>query len=172
MKIFISIFVVFSIAFSAAGQNSNIQPFQNKNSLQLELMGPTVFYSLNYERILINGERLKTSAQLGISYYPPSTGVRDLWIPIGINEIISFGNHHLEVGLGYLPVREALRDSDLEVIEWEWSHMVNGRIGYRYQKPDGRLIIRADFTPVLEIQNLGSGDAFHPLGGVSVGYSF
>ncbi len=172
MKIFISVFVVFSIALSASAQNSSIQPFQNKNSFQLELMGPTVFYSLNYERILINGERFKTSAQLGISYYPPSTGMRDLWIPIGINEIISFGNHHLEVGLGYLPVREALRDSEMEAVEWEWSHMLNGRIGYRYQKPDGRLIIRADFTPVFEIGYMSGGDGFHPLGGVSVGYCF
>ncbi len=172
MKIFISGFIVLSIAFSAYGQNSNNQPFQKKNSLQLELIGPTVFYSLNYERILINGERFKTAAQLGISYYPPSMGMRDLWIPMGVNEIISFGNHHLEAGIGYMPIREAIRDEDLQVEEWFWSQMLTGRIGYRYQKPNGRLILRADFTPVLEIGNLGNGDAFHPLGGVSVGYSF
>lgn len=172
MKIYISVLIALSIAFSAYGQNNDIEPFQKKNSLQLELVGPTVFYSLNYERILINGGRFKTAAQLGISYYPPKMGMRDIWFPMGINEIISFGNHHIEAGIGYMPIREAYRDPDLQVREWFWSHMVTGRIGYRYQKPNGHLILRAAFTPVLEIDILGHGDEFHPLGGVSVGYSF
>ena len=120
----------------------------------------------------MNGNRFKTASQVGVSYYPPKTGMRDIWIPIGINELLSFGNHHLEAGIGYLPIREATRDPELQVREWFWSHMVTGRIGYRFQKPDGRLILRAAFIPVLEIDQLGHGDEFHPLGGISVGYSF
>jgi hypothetical protein len=172
MKILFSVLIVLSIALSTSGQNSNLQPFQKKNSFQLDLVGPTVFYSMNYERIVFNGGRLKTSAQLGISYYPPRMGMRDIWFPMGINEVISFGNHHFEAGIGYMPIREAYRYTDLQVREWFWSHMATGRIGYRYQKPGGRLILRAAFTPVLEIEILGHGDEFHPLGGVSVGYSF
>lgn len=172
MKKHFTVFVFLLIAFSAHCQNNTIHPFQNKNSIQLELGGPAVFYSLNYERILLNSGRLKTAAQVGISYYPPKMGMRDIWIPIGINEIISFGNHHLEAGIGYMPIREALREPDLQVRDWFWSHIMTGRIGYRYQKPGGHFILRAAFTPVLEIDILGHGDKFHPLGGVSVGYSF
>ncbi len=131
-----------------------------------------MFYSLNYERILLNGERFKTASQVGISYYPPKAGMRDIWIPIGINELFSFGNHHLEAGIGYMPIREATRDLENNPDEWFWSHMTTGRIGYRYQKPSGRLILRAAFTPILEIDPLGHGDEFHPLGGISIGYSF
>lgn len=172
MKKHLIVFLLFIFGITSHCQDKTLSPFQNKNSFQLEILGSTVFYSLNYERILINGGRLKTAAQAGISYYPPSLGVRDFWLPIGINEIISFGNHHIEAGMGYMPVRESLRDPDLQVIEWFWSHMITGRIGYRYQKPDGHLILRAAFTPVLEVNIPGFGAEFHPLAGVSLGYSF
>ena len=159
-------------AFALHGQEEPTSAFQYKNSVQLELAGPAIFYSLNYERILWNGNRFKTAAQAGISYYPPSVGMRDIWIPIGVNEIFSMGSHHIEAGLGYMPVIEASRDENLEPREWFWSNLATARIGYRYQKPDGHLILRAAFTPVLELESLSSGDSFHPLGGLSVGYSF
>jgi len=34
------------------------------------------------------------------------------------------------------------------------------------------LLLSLAFTPVLEVDILGHGDEFHPLGGVTVGYSF
>jgi len=34
------------------------------------------------------------------------------------------------------------------------------------------LLFSLAFPPVLEIEILGHGDEFHPLGGVTVGYSF
>lgn len=154
------------------GQEKTTSTFQNKNSLQLELAGPTVIYSLNYERILYNRDRFKTAAQAGISYYPPSTGMRDIWIPIGVNEIFSMGVHHIEAGLGYMAIIEASRDENNEPVEWNWNHMLTARLGYRYQKPEGHLILRAGFTPVFELGSFPDGDYFHPLGGLSVGYGF
>ena len=172
MKKHLTVFIILLLAFTAYSQEHTNQSFQNKNSFQVDLGGHGLFYSLNYERILLNGERFKTASQVGISYYPPKVGMLDIWIPIGINELFSFGNHHLEAGIGYMPIREATRDPDLQVREWFWSHMMTGRIGYRYQKPGGHLILRAAFTPVLEVDPLVHGGEFHPLGGISVGYSF
>jgi len=128
-----------------------------------------LFYSINYERILVNADRFKTASQLGFSYYPPSTGVRDFWIPLSINEILSYGKHHIEAGLGYVLIREAARDQENNPDYWFWSGLISGRIGYRFQKPSGRLIFRAAFTPMLEYD---SAFEFHPLAGISVGYSF
>ena len=171
MERFILCLLIAIISISSYSQGDQGR-FQNKNSLQVDLDGPGIFYSLNYERVLLNGEKFKTTSQVGVSYYPPQTGMRDIWIPIGINELISYGNHHLEVGIGYMPIREALRDPELQVREWIWSHTATGRLGYRYQKNDGHLILRVAFTPVLEIDPLNHGGEFHPLGGVSIGYSF
>lgn len=151
------------------GQDENASIFQHKNSVQLDIGGHGLFYALNYERILLNGNRFKTASQVGISYYPAPTGIRDLWMPIGINELFSLGNHHIEAGVGYIVIREASRDAENNPDEWFWSSLMSGRIGYRFQKPGGRLILRAAFTPVMEH---GTAHEFHPLGGASVGYSF
>lgn len=142
--------------------------FKNKNSVQMELFGHGLFYSLNYERIIFNGENLKTSGQIGLAYYPPKTDIRDIWIPAVINELISFDMHHLELGFGYLFINEGIRNLENEIISREWNGMLTGRIGYRYQKPSGRFIFRVGFTPLYELD----GKEFHPLGGVSFGYNF
>jgi len=128
----------------------------NPNSVQLELGGHGLIYSLNYERILSNNDIFKTAGQIGISYYPPVTGIIDVWIPLGINEIISFGNHHIEAGVGVIVIRESTREPDNSASDWNWNGFLSGRIGYRYQKPSGRFILRAGFTPVIE-SNLFNG---------------
>jgi hypothetical protein len=125
------------------GQEDHSDPFNFKNSAQIEVGGHGLFYSLNYERILINGSQFKTTAQGGISFYPKHTGVRDLWMPIVVNELFSFTKHHLEIGIGHVLIREASRDMENNPINWYWSGVITGRIGYRYQQPAGRIIIRA-----------------------------
>ena len=169
MKKHLTVFFFSLITLSAISQQTDNKKFHHRNSFQIELGGHGLFYSLNYERILVNGQNFKTNAQLGISYYPPSTGVRDVWMPIYINELYSFGNHHIEGGLGYVVIREAIRDTENNPEEWFWSGLFTGRIGYRFQKPDGRLILRAGFTPFMEHD---IATEFHPSGGASIGYSF
>jgi len=172
MKTFLFVSVIALFSLPSYSQESSIAPFEHKNSFQVDLGEPGLFYSINYERILLNGGRFKTAAQIGASYYPPTTGIRDLWIPMGINELFSFGNHHLEAGIGYVLLREAARDSENNPDYWFWSHMLSGRIGYRYQKPGGHLILRAAFTPLLGFELSNNITEFHPMGGISVGYSF
>jgi len=166
-KLIVLFLSFFSI--SAISQQASEGSFQNKNSFQFELGGHGLIYSFNYERILLNGHKFKTASQIGISYYPPSAGMRDIWFPICINELYSFGSHHIEGGIGYVIIREATRDMEDNLDEWFWSGVFTGRIGYRYQKPDGRLILRAGFTPFMEH---GTAHEFHPSGGISVGYNF
>lgn len=169
MKKHLTVFLLSLITLSAISQQTDDKKFQHRNSFQIELGGHGLVYSINYERILVNAQNFKTTAQLGISYYPPSTGVRDVWMPICVNELYSFGNHHIEGGLGYVVIREARRDTENNPDEWFWSGVFTGRIGYRFQKPDGRLILRAGFTPFMEH---GTAHEIHPSGGASVGYSF
>lgn len=168
----LTILFLLPLAMYVSCQDVAGDPFQHKNSIQADVGGHGIYYSLNYERVFVNRNVYKTAFQLGTSYYPPSTGIRDIWIPIGINEIFLQGKHHLEAGLGYLPVIEASRNLQGVAREWFWSHLALGRAGYRFQKPEGRLILRVAFTPVLELDRLGHGDKFHPLGGISVGYAF
>ena len=152
-----------------------------KNNAQLELGGHGILYSVNYERFIINKEKFKTAIQLGVAYYPPFTGLRDVWIPVGVNEIISFGKHHIEAGIGTIIIRESTRGVDNQAVDWDWNGFFSGRLGYRYQKTDGKFLWRAGFTPVIEstlfdhataIPRESLFIAFYPLAALSVGYSF
>jgi hypothetical protein len=139
--------------------------FDKKNSVQFELFGHGLFYSVNYERVLINRHKFKTTAQAGISFYP--VDIRMLWIPLSVNQLISFNQHHLELGIGQV----LTLDSD------EWEPFGSFRIGYRYQKPEGRFLFRAGFTPFIEYAAaLEYKDRrqmeLYPSGGLAIGYSF
>ena len=170
MKKFTTILFFSVLTLTAYSQEQLDFPlrFKNKNSIQMELFGHGLFYSLNYERIILNGESLKTSGQVGLAYYPPKTDVRDIWVPVIINEIFSYERHHLEFGLGHVFINESNRTLEDEIISREWNGMLTGRFGYRYQKPSGRFIFRAGFTPLYEYDS----KEFHPLGGLSFGYNF
>lgn len=144
-------------------------PFVYKNSIQAELFGHGLFYSIGYERLFINGQIFKTTGQIGLSYYPPKTGIIDLWIPVVINELFSFGKHHIEVGIGHVFTNEAPRNNDYQMLRYEWGGFLTARLGYRYQQPNERFIFRAGFTPFLEYRHITE---LHPSGGLAIGYSF
>lgn len=170
MKLLFSICILVFLLVPAFGQDpgNNALPFGNKNSVQFELGGHGLFYSFNYERVVLNGHRFKTTVQAGASYYPPQTDVIPVWIPLMANELFSFGNHHIEAGLGYVFTWEYIEKEFREAYS-PWGGFFAGRIGYRYQKPSGRLVLRAGFTPLLEHRDWLD---FHPLGGLAVGYCF
>lgn len=160
------------IGFTHAQDVSYKKSFTKKNSVQLDLGGHGFLYSLNFERIIFNSDRFKTGLQAGVSYYPVSTGVRNFWFPMTLNEIISFNQHHVEIGGGVVFTYEKIMSSEQYHIpsRWEWFKFYAGRIGYRYQKPEGKFIFRAGFTPLMEIEDFYR--EFHPTGGVSFGYAF
>ena len=152
---------------------------QWRNNLQLELGGHGLFYSLNYEHVFLNADRLKTTAQAGIGAYPVSTGIMPFWFPVSVNQLLSFGNHHLELGAGMVPALSGTMDTNNEMEDWYWMVFLSGRVGYRYQKPGGKFLIRAGFTPLLEVSWLDFSNGsnlslpeWHPLGAVSFGYCF
>jgi len=149
------------------------QAFQRKNSVQLELGGHGLFYSVNYERNLLNADHFKTSVQIGFSFYPAPIDLRcRLWVPVSFNQLISHNQHHLELGLGIV-FTEFQNYGDMEGnIHYKMglTPFLSGKAGYRYQKPDGRMQYKVLFTPLLERENGITG--FHPLGAVSIGYTF
>lgn len=172
------IMLIFSIV-SINGQCQEDNKFQFKNSFHFEIGGSGRYYSLNYERNIINKNLLKTSGQFGIRYFPGAWS--DISLPIGINEQFSFNIHHIELGIGMVATREMIRDplEKYAIIGRFWSCALTGRLGYRYQKPDGKYIWRIGFTPFLFrersqlIEDPGAPfKIFTPWGAVSIGYAF
>jgi hypothetical protein len=125
-------------SFAQAGKNKYESPsFKYRNTAQLELMGVGAFYSLNYERNIVNLAHHKTSVQVGGSYFPPSSGVINISILLGISQLISFNQHHIELGAGTMfTFSEEGRE---RLVDYSYENFLNCKIGYRYQKPQGRM---------------------------------
>jgi hypothetical protein len=152
------------------------RPYTFVNSVQLELGGAGVAYSLNYERILLNGRWLKTGIRGGLGITPPFQGesTPQVRIPILVNEQLSFGSQHIELGAG-------VSIMNTYNFLFEKFGFMFGRftsfgvmsLGYRYQKPEGRLILKAAYTPMVSLRQNGSGPVHVFQGfGVTVGYAF
>lgn len=172
--------LILLLVFSILSININCQDdtkFISRNSFHIELGGSGLYYSLNYERNIINRDILKTSVQIGIRYFPG--GFTDITFPFGINEQFSFNMHHIELGFGMVPTRQIFRDpsEQYEIIHSYWINPLTGRLGYRYQKPDGKFIWRIGFTPFLGREGKifnpqGPYKLFAPWGSISLGYAW
>jgi len=166
--------IVVSASFNlgAQDQRNAVGGFKYVNTVHAELFGHGFMYSLSYERLLINTWQHKTSIQIGASFYPPHEGIGVFWIPIMVNEIVSFGKHHVEFGVGHV-ARPNWTLGEVPLGVW-----LNGflalRAGYRYQPSDSRMLFRIGFTPFICYPFAGSmeGWCFIPFGGIGMGYNF
>ena len=174
------------VFFSLVCPNNSSAQFQKYNSVSLELGGHGVFYSINYERVFLNRERWKIAGDVGLSWYPQKTGMIDFWIPTLITGLISFNQHHLEAGFGHIYTIENPPPENylgLPVPNYH-NNLITCRFGYRYQKPNGRLILKIAYTPMQEYavinkkvdpyitENRYYMSEFHYLAGISIGYAF
>jgi hypothetical protein len=131
------------------------------------LFGTNALYSFNYERVIINGQKFKTSGQLGFTYLTPEWNADYLVCGI-LSELISFNKHHIEIGLGYGIAYDGTPTIDTESSSFDY---FTGRLGYRYQKPSGRFVFKLGFTPHVILQDDNSID-YGPWGGILFGYNF
>ncbi len=154
------------------GQQSD--KFTLKNSVEFELFGQGGFYSLNYERTIFNREKFKTLAEAGIAGYPQSTGVIPLFVPVSINQLFSFHSNHLELGVGHVLINDRLPDGSND-----YKFFGSFKIGYRYQKPDGKFLFKAALTPFVDYWDTVGNTIYVnasvnvvPWGGLTLGYNF
>lgn len=162
------------------------RPYTRLNSVQFELLGNGGHYSLNYERILVNGPRFKTAARIGAAVWSPPIFVQgmlpELWMPMLVNEQISFGSHHLQGGAGLLLTNFVdFPGTNFRFVE-NGGRVVypyaTGELGYRFQRPECRLMFKLSYTPFYRLyttreffENALGGRWGHS-GGLAVGYAF
>lgn len=159
------------------------EPFYFKNNLQLELGGHGLIYSLNYERIFVNATKMKMTTKVGVSYYGPESGVIGFWLPFSVNGLWSFDLHHVEFGIGQVITKEKIGEARGNSVD-DWDMLGTMILGYRWQKPEGRFLFRAVFTPFLvinynqrQVEPARRNDPIFdtwliPSGAVSFGYAF
>ncbi len=169
-KLLLIFWILFSCLF-ATGQPSD--SFYNtsikSSSVQLELLGNGFAYSVSYEHILINKSKFKTAAQIGVEYLPPNASV-DFVLPVQVCQLYSFEKHHLELGIGYSFIFDLWNEEKNK----QMSGIFTGRIGYRFQKPDGKFLMRIGFIPLRTHYRSIEGEYYkiEAWGGISFGYAF
>lgn len=178
MKYILLVILAFSIGNTASAQIK-------KNSLYLEAGGNTIYYSINYDRIIPLTPRLKLAPRVGFMYLPMSsiynyTSFEDISIPLEANLLWSkneASRHHVEGGLGLnlFQIQDGVNSAGEN--KTLFRKITTIRFGYRNQKADGGLMYRAGLLVPITRDNFsnldGSDDLFYTFwAGFSIGYSF
>jgi hypothetical protein len=176
------VYLLLLAAFFSADAQRAEQPMQ-KNTFFLELGGNGLFYSLNYDRILLGRSTWKLSGRMGGLYFPGlgEANRHMIGLPLELSYLRGRNNHHLELGLGFTPMYDTYPimglDGQKDVVQ-DLALMGVARIGYRHQKREGGLFYKIGFTPLLgtvyDLSNRLSRPTelfAYPLVGLSLGYT-
>ncbi|TPE43762.1 hypothetical protein FJM65_12205 [Pontibacter mangrovi] len=143
--------------------------FTARNAAYLEISGTSDTYSFNLDRIVYQHSVFKTAVRAGIGtnlfFQEGEPGVYPI-VPLELLGLVGATENHLEVGLGY--TRRFTDHPDL------MRHMYFARVGLRYQRPKGGLLVRLAVTPFVSPENKSDtpGLPVVPRFGLSVGRSF
>ncbi len=143
--------------------------FSAKTSLYAELGGNGDAYSLNVDRIVYQDAMFKTALRVGLSsnlfFLEQESGVYPV-VPVEVSGMLGRYRKHIEAGLGY--TRRFTTEPDLI------QNMYFGRVGFRYQQPQGGMLVRVGLTPFLsaEVDRKTPGLTLVPRFAFSIGRSF
>jgi hypothetical protein len=154
-----------------------------KNAIYVDLLGPGLFYSINYDRMLTDD----LSARIGFSYLSFGASAGDgtgtasasaefsYWaVPVTVSYLgIGSDSNMLEVGGGPVIMNvkgSGVVETDDTASGAEASATVfamTGMVGYRHQPADGGFVFRVGASPVMAF-----GAGFLPWGYLSLGAAF
>lgn len=140
--IVISVFLLFIINIGYSQDKGSA--VLARNTLYIDLATKGAYYSLNYDRIFHQGDKLNFSGKIGFSIFKDV-----LALPLGINLFTGKKNHHFDLGIIFMPYIEKyksfLSKNDLSD---KFLYIIPG-IGYRYQKQEGGFYFKTTFSPML-----------------------
>ncbi len=175
-----------TMAFSKTKKDFRAIP---KNSVYLELGGPALLVSFNYERVFPLGKCLYLSGRTGIGDLP--SFYNTLSVPFMMNGMYQVSNSFLlELGIGVNLTYTFWPDSqggggifDSGPVESGsfFDPLLTCLVGIRVQSKKG-FLFRLGFTPLIELtknsekgtlnKQFGMNTSFVPWAGISFGYSF
>lgn len=163
IRIFITSIFTICFIFNLSAQSPAKPERYKPNIIYPEIGGNGLMYSLNYERIMKQASAVFFSMRLGYGIIPThQSGGVEQTIPLEFNWAQG-KSHHLEYGIGVTTVLGYSSYSAHPV-----SFIPAPRMGYRYQAPNGRLVVRAGLSLLFTNHyNQSSSPTFHP--GIAVG---
>jgi hypothetical protein len=140
------------------------QRSQSSNAVYIEVLGPGVFYSVNYERCFSE----MTTVRIGLSTWEKAD-FSFVGIPLLVNYLVGQYNSKLELGIGieYVNIDVDIGSDNFLLISGTGSYVMGvGSIGYRYQPLDGGMHFRFVLNPMLIMGEM------RITAGMSIGVSF
>ena len=159
------------------------QLLSQNNHVYVELLGPGLLTSVNYERNLSNNIfvragygnfSIESTATDFMSSYTSKTTINPLIL--GAHYVLRFrGNWKFDAGAGisYWMIKLEGDGADFEDLTFESKGlypMYYGSIGLRFQKPEGGISLRFGLSPTYAV--IGETTTALPLPHISIGYSF
>ena len=153
------------LAAASLGQQDSL----SKHAIYLDAAGPGGYWSLNYEYTIHLKSPLRLSPRIGFSTLHLNDFTQsfnpDLIFPVGAH--LTYGNkHRAELGVGETlssVVRFDATSLDVKRFLELHTYFV---VGYRDQPPSGGILLRAFYSPILELNQ-----RYRHWGGISIGYS-
>ena len=155
MKRTIAITIFFMSVLSVFGQEKKSGAAVERNTIYAEAFGQGFCYSINYDRLFNTEKRFKNSFTGGFVYVPESLEFGDgvyCGIPISYNWLLGKKSHHLELGIG---LTSLVVNPNSNMVSDFYTYLTP-KIGYRFQRPNGGLFLRATATPMIDILNVST----------------
>ena len=155
MKALILILTFFLTFVTGFSQNeNNCIPFK-KNIVFIEKFMGTGSYILNYDRLLIRAREFKIAACAGYTVISNKEKIKVL--PVELSMVISHaGSHHIEIGTGLIYMKGWEKKYVISDFTGHFDYVSESmyasfRVGYWYQRLNGRLFLRAGIVPIMSI---------------------
>ena len=166
----ITLSLLFAIPHTILAQNK-INNF-GRNAIYVEVLGPGIAYSINYEYRIIKQIGLRagfSSWSMSTNLFSSNGKSKFTEFPLIVNYLVGDNNDHLELGLGMVVGFISTKDKSFFGSDYSSKdHFSIGTatIGYRMEPNDGGFMFRIAFTPFFTFKNVW------PFGGISFGYAF
>ena len=170
-KALIIVILLLALTNSGLSQEKDFT-FSCRNAIYLNFTTRGALYSINYDRIFYETDKIAYSYRLGFSVLEDVIAA-----PAGINLFVRKGNFHPELSLTLMPYvdkyKSFMSDNDLSD---KYLYVIPG-IGYRYQKPNGGFFAKALISPMVVLDPPSSNfwkmdPKLYPAASIGLGYSF
>ncbi|MEN8119980.1 MAG: hypothetical protein ABFS35_06525 [Bacteroidota bacterium] len=138
------VFVCLLFSINIGLSQNKDSTFLSRNTFYLDVASKGAYYSLNYDRIFRQGDKLNYSFRIGFSILKDVVA-----LPLGVNLFTGKKDNHLEFNITVMPYidqyKSFLSKNDLSD---KYLYVVSG-IGYRYQKWGGGFFFKTALSPML-----------------------
>ncbi len=175
LRTFLLLLCIHSVVLAQKSGNFHVY---DKNTIFVEILGNSGSLSLNYDRLFFQSQQLKIAGRIGYAYLPIKFAISG--VPLEISVLLSAsGNHHVELGTGLSYIKGLDSENSISDFIGEKEYIseslyVPFRVGYRYQRKNGGIFLKAGIVPMVSIYEFNTyfHKKSHVWFGLGLGYSF